>query len=155
MKTLNIESPVGQRLAQIALFERLQSYFNLHPTKIADDIRSYAKRHKEDPLEIVENLFQEAPKWLETILRAVALKANGEETLELHEVRLVTRDSFALSVCDRLEWYPNVILKDVRSKAKEEGFTAFEFADYLVTEMPDVVRWTLYNAERILKQDKE
>lgn len=155
MKTLNIESPVANRLAQIALFERIQARLNLDPRKIFEAVRKYASREGEDALKIARHLRDNAPMLLGSILHRATACIKGES--ELPEVKCDQMKSreFSLLVISHFVWFSDEIAKGIVSKANAEGLDPVECAVYLEKVGPEVARWAFEKAVSIIEKQRE
>jgi hypothetical protein len=155
MKTLNIESPVAQRLAQIALFERIQSRLNLDPRKIFEAVRDHASQEGEDALKIARHLRDNAPILLGSILHRATACIKGESGLPRIKYDQMKSVEFALLVIGHFVWFSDDIVKSILSKAKAEGLDPVECAVYLEKVGPEVARWAFEKAVSIIEKQRE
>ena len=154
MKTLNIESPVAQRLAQVALFERIQSRLNLGPRKIFEAVTEHASQEGEDALKIARHLRDNAPILLGSILHRATACIKGESGLEIKYDQMKSK-KFALLVIGHFFWFSDDIAKGIVSKANAEGLDPVECAVYLEKVGPEVARWAFEKAVSIIEKQRE
>jgi hypothetical protein len=155
MKTLNIDSPVAQRLAQVALFERIQAALNLDTAMIVKTIRRHAPDSQVDRLRVAGDLYSMGPILLQSILEAVSISIRTGTPISGDQIRSIVRTDFAHSICDTLKWYPFELVDGIKSKAESEGFDPAKAAEYLVGAAPEVAIHVFANVIAILKRDKK
>jgi hypothetical protein len=154
MKTLNIDSSVAQRLAQIALFERLQSYLELYPKKWAHGISKIAKSQNKNPIEFAEGMRKCFKVLLRSQLKAAIREFEGFARSVGSVDLLADCDPFYSIICEELHWSARRFYRDIVSKAKAEQLDPVECLNYLLDQSPAMIDWTIDKAVEILKRNK-
>ncbi len=150
MKSLTIDSPIAQKVASIALFERVQKMFNLHPSKMVNDTKRMANEQNRRPSELLGDVHGRVQRAFgETLaLVVVILKDRPLPTMGLYPKH--TRDLmdyFNLSAVD--------IAEGMKEKAAIEGYDAIEAAEWLQENHWQVLEWAFAETMRVLmKEDK-
>jgi hypothetical protein len=156
MKTpLNINSPVGQRLAQIALFERIQAMLNLDISQIIKSLGEYSRKNGLNTIDVAEEVREVAPMLIGAILQRVEAHLRGGTQLTEHHVGWIVRDDFANRICHHLKWFPYVLMSGIQNKAYAENIDPAETAQYLSETAPVVVEWVFDQVIKVLKRGKK
>jgi hypothetical protein len=153
MKTLNIDSPIGQRIAQVALFEHIQAMFDIYPAKMVEYRRGMFTFGGEDY--VVGHLRSATQKVFKIYLHGT--------------VMFVEKSSFRSDLC-YAGWYANVshmfkigrnhegltsaayrLAEEIESKAMAESLDSAEYAKYLAEATPKVIDWAFDKMLEILK----
>lgn len=155
MKTLFIDSPVAKRLAEIALFERLQSTLNLEVGSIVKAIRKYSEDSHEVRLRLAEDLRRLGPRTLTFVFEIVVLHLKYGVAIPDDPVVRMSGESLGLAMCKHFKWHPVDFANALKEKAAEEGFDAAEAAEYLAKVCPDVAFQAFDRALKIIERDEK
>lgn len=144
-KVIDISSPIGNRLAQIALFERLQEKSGLHPGQMVKDIVVVADKIGHDPIELAKELKEDAFKAFPFFLQQAARVLKGERTEKPHDIK------WAYQIRDHFGLDPWSVAASMKTKAKFEGFDPVEALEYVANVSPTIVEWAFDVVIKALK----
>lgn len=150
MKRINTvsckNSDTARALAEIALFERIQAMFKLHPGEMAKAMRQLGKKLKKDPADLTAELHVPTRLIFNDVLSSVFyILVNGlDQELPIHsEHQDEIVKFFGLN--------PKTIAGSISAKAKSEGLQPHEVARCLGEVTSDVVLWAFSQTLKILE----
>lgn len=148
MKKLNLAgNPSLLQLAGHVLFERIQDIFELHPGKLAPDIREVAAGRGQNPLELINELRELMPREFDWVLNIVACRINGQY---LEDER---SGKYSAEIRERFNLDPRKMQRDYPKAAKSIEMDVQEMISTIRRLLPQVISWTLDEVEKILKKE--
>ena len=154
MKQINIgslvNSDIAWKLAEIALFERIQAMFHLYPGEMAKAMRQLGKRLGKNPASLAAQIHIPTREIFKDVLSAVFYILVEQKTQE----PLPIRSEYQKEIIEFFGLNPRTIACAIQAKAKSEGLQAHEVARCLGEITPTVVLWAFSQTVRILEGEK-
>ncbi len=149
MKRIKIDGLVAQTIAQVAVFQLLQSLFNLHPRAMANKIKEMAFARQVDPDFLVSKLHRQTRE---------VFKVSLEETLRILKGEQAQFSTQQLGDIHEIQKYfevaPKELAEKITAKAKAEELDPVLVVEYLVTVMPDLLLWAFSQTLKIVEQEQ-
>jgi hypothetical protein len=153
MKTLNIDSPIAQRLAEIALFESIQARFGMYPSRMVSQIKLWALQCSDkDPIGLARRLkvlvgFQ-ISSGLDDITRALMSgSVKGLENVDSEETFLDVLFRF-FHARDLLN-----ILRDIENYSQRHNLNSVDYTNWLRSEAQVVCDWAFDETIRVMREE--
>lgn len=144
---LDLTTDVAQRLAHLAIFERIQSTFNIYPTGMVIEFKEKAVLLKCSPIELVKPTFNCLQDCLSEAFDKAILLLKGESLQK--DASFGQEKDRALKEYFKLN--PAEIADGIRKKAQREGYDPIAAAEYLKkTSIEKVLPWAFEEVRRVL-----
>ena len=142
------------RLAEIALFERLQAYFNLHPGKMAKVIKDVALKYRTNEIKFAQQLKAQVEDEFEHALNTARSKVDRryKYTGKLCDGRAYSSDSFSREMQHFFNLDPKQIIRDVTAKYASEDLKTADVLQSMEYQIGNVIEWAFTCTVKILKK---
>lgn len=145
---LDISVPIAAQVAQIALFEKLQEGFNLHPAGMLRKLQQKAKSEGGDVGTMCSRFHIRT--------REIALESLGRVEAGLRAEVTFSRTYYGddLELIKYFNLDPEVLTRDIERWTKKEGIDAVKLVKWIIKVLPDILLWAFSETSRILAQEE-